>query len=61
MHLRSLRNTSQSHLDDMLARETERTQIPSLKIALIMFLDIISKLEIRIKIKCLRTGLENKP
>ena len=31
--LRDLRNTSQSHLDAMLARETERTQIPSLKIA----------------------------
>lgn len=31
--LRSLRDTSQSHLDAMLARETERTQIPSLKIA----------------------------
>tara|TARA_B100000989_G_scaffold208526_1_gene158131 strand:+ start:91 stop:2703 length:2613 start_codon:yes stop_codon:yes gene_type:complete len=31
--LRSLRNTSRSHLNDMLARETERTQIPSLKIA----------------------------
>jgi len=31
--LRGLRDTSQSHLDDMLARETERTQIPSLKIA----------------------------
>ena len=31
--LRSLRDTSQSHLDAMLKRETERTQIPSLKIA----------------------------
>src|SRR6056300_564456 len=31
--LRSLRDTSQSHLDAMLERETERTQIPSLKIA----------------------------
>ena len=31
--LRSLRDTSQSHLNDMLVRETERTQIPSLKIA----------------------------
>ena len=31
--LRNLRDTSQSHLDAMLARETERTQIPSLKIA----------------------------
>ena len=30
---RSLRDTSQSHLDAMLKRETERTQIPSLKIA----------------------------
>lgn len=32
-HLRSLRNTSQSHLDDLLERESDRTQIPSLKIA----------------------------
>jgi DNA mismatch repair protein MutS len=31
--LRNLRNTSQSHLDEMLERETERTQIPSLKIS----------------------------
>jgi len=31
--LRSLRDTSASHLDVMLKRETERTQIPSLKIA----------------------------
>ena len=31
--LRSLRDTSQSHLDAMLKRETELTQIPSLKIA----------------------------
>ena len=31
--LRSLRDTSQSHLDAMLTRETKRTQIPSLKIA----------------------------
>ena len=31
--LRSLRDTSQFHLDDMLARESERTKIPSLKIA----------------------------
>jgi len=31
--IRSLRNTSQVHLDDMLARETKHTQIPSLKIA----------------------------
>jgi len=32
-HFRNLRNTSQSHLDALLERETERTQIPSLKIA----------------------------
>ena len=32
-HLRSLRNTSQSHLDALLERESDRTQIPSLKIA----------------------------
>ena len=31
--LRNLRNKSQSHLDEMLERETERTQIPSLKIS----------------------------
>ena len=31
--LRILRDTSQSHLDAMLIRETDRTQIPSLKIA----------------------------
>ena len=31
--LRSLKNKSQSHLNDMLERETDRTQIPSLKIA----------------------------
>jgi len=31
--IRSLRKTSQVHLDDMLARETKHTQIPSLKIA----------------------------
>ena len=31
--LRKLRDTSQAHLDAMLERETERTQIPSLKIA----------------------------
>ena len=31
--LRDLRETSQAHLDKMLERETERTQIPSLKIA----------------------------
>ncbi len=31
--LRNLRDTSQSQLDAMLERETERTQIPSLKIA----------------------------
>mgnify|MGYP006076286985 CR=1 FL=1 len=31
--LRSLRDTSQSHLDTMLARESKRTKIPSLKIA----------------------------
>ena len=31
--LRSLRDTSQFHLDAMLARESERTKIPSLKIA----------------------------
>jgi DNA mismatch repair protein MutS len=32
--LRGLRDQSQSHLDAMLERETERSQIPSLKIAL---------------------------
>ncbi len=32
-NLRKLRDTSQAHLDAMLERETERTQIPSLKIA----------------------------
>ena len=31
--LRSLRNSSQAHLDALLERESERTQIPSLKIA----------------------------
>jgi DNA mismatch repair protein MutS len=31
--VRSLRNESQSHLDAMLERESQRTQIPSLKIA----------------------------
>lgn len=31
--LRGLRTSGQQHLDDMLARESERTQIPSLKIA----------------------------
>ena len=31
--LRSLKNKSQSHLNNMLERETDRTQIPSLKIA----------------------------
>ena len=39
--LRSLRDTSQSHLDAMLKRETERTQIPSLKIAFKMCSAII--------------------
>ena len=38
--LRNLRNTSQSHLDEMLERETERTQIPSLKIS---FNNVFSK------------------
>ena len=32
-HLRNLRYNSQSELDDMLRRESERTKIPSLKIA----------------------------
>ena len=32
-HLRSLKETSQTHLDAMLERESKRSQIPSLKIA----------------------------
>ena len=31
--LRNIKDTSQAHLDEMLERESERTQIPSLKIA----------------------------